>query len=175
MAARGIDLPELSHVFLYDPPEDPEAYIHRAGRTGRAGASGMAISLVNVSERPDLLRIARRFDIDLQELSLPNDEDVANIVTQRAIALLEAQMRIRDRLKIERMQRFIPLVSSLSESEDELALIAMLLDDFYQQNFHHPPEIIAPREDERKSSASRSRKGREKGSRRREKSNRRKN
>ena len=175
VAARGIDLPELSHVFLYDPPEDPEAYIHRAGRTGRAGASGMAISLVNVSERPDLLRIARRFDIDLQELSLPNDEDVANIVTQRAIALLEAQMRIRDRLKIERMQRFIPLVSSLSESEDELALIAMLLDDFYQQNFHHPPEIIAPREDERKSSASRSRKGREKGSRRREKSNRRKN
>jgi ATP-dependent RNA helicase DeaD len=175
VAARGIDLPELSHVFLYDPPEDPEAYIHRAGRTGRAGASGMAISLVNVSERPDLLRIARRFDIDLQELSLPNDEDVANIVTQRAIALLEAQMRIRDRLKIERMQRFIPLVSSLSESEDELALIAMLLDDFYQQNFHHPPEIIAPLEDERKSSASRSRKGREKGSRRREKSNRRKN
>jgi len=174
VAARGIDLPELSHVFLYEPPEDPEAYIHRAGRTGRAGASGMAISLVNVSERRDLLRIARHFDIDLQELSLPSDEDVANIVTQRAIAMLEAQMRTRDRLKIERMQRFIPLVSSLSESEDELALMAMLLDDFYQQNFHNPPEIITQREDERQRPAPHSRKGRGKGSRRRGKGSQRK-
>jgi ATP-dependent RNA helicase DeaD len=175
VAARGIDLPELSHVFLYEPPEDPESYIHRAGRTGRAGASGMAISLVNVSERPDLLRIARRFDIDLQELTLPSDEDVANIVTQRTIAMLEAQMRTRDRLKIERMQRFIPLVSSLSESEDELTLMAMLLDDFYQKNFHNPPEIIAPREDEHRKSSSQSRKGRSKSSRRRGKGGRRKN
>ena len=43
VAARGIDLPELSHVIQYEPPEDPEAYIHRAGRTGRAGGSGTAI------------------------------------------------------------------------------------------------------------------------------------
>ena len=48
VAARGIDLPELSHVIQYEPPEDPEAYIHRAGRTGRAGGSGTAISLVNL-------------------------------------------------------------------------------------------------------------------------------
>ena len=47
VAARGIDLPELSHVIQYEPPEDPEAYIHRAGRTGRAGGSGTAVSLVN--------------------------------------------------------------------------------------------------------------------------------
>ncbi len=44
VAARGIDLPELSHVIQYEPPEDPESYIHRAGRTGRAGGSGTAIS-----------------------------------------------------------------------------------------------------------------------------------
>ena len=40
VAARGLDIPDLSHVFQYEPPEDPESYIHRAGRTGRAGASG---------------------------------------------------------------------------------------------------------------------------------------
>lgn len=40
VAARGIDIPALSHVFLYEPPEDHESYIHRAGRTGRAGAAG---------------------------------------------------------------------------------------------------------------------------------------
>jgi len=44
VAARGIDLPDLSHVFLYEPPEDPEIYIHRAGRTGRAGAGGVVSS-----------------------------------------------------------------------------------------------------------------------------------
>jgi Superfamily II DNA and RNA helicases len=48
VAARGIDIPQLSHVFLYEPPEDHESYIHRAGRTGRAGAAGTVISLVDV-------------------------------------------------------------------------------------------------------------------------------
>ena len=47
VAARGLDIPALSHVYQYEPPEDPEAYIHRAGRTGRAGASGVAITLVS--------------------------------------------------------------------------------------------------------------------------------
>ena len=67
VAARGIDLPELSHVIIYEPPEDPELYIHRAGRTGRAGASGVAISLVDVLERMQLERIAKRFGIEMEE------------------------------------------------------------------------------------------------------------
>ena len=45
VAARGIDIPDLSHVIQYEPPEDPEAYIHRAGRTGRMGSSGVVISV----------------------------------------------------------------------------------------------------------------------------------
>ena len=45
VAARGIDIPDLSHVIQYDVPQHPENYIHRAGRTGRAGASGTAIML----------------------------------------------------------------------------------------------------------------------------------
>ena len=47
VAARGLDIPDLSHVIQYEPPEDTEGYIHRAGRTGRAGATGVAISLVS--------------------------------------------------------------------------------------------------------------------------------
>jgi ATP-dependent RNA helicase DeaD len=138
VAARGIDLPELSHVIQYEPPEDPEAYIHRAGRTGRAGGSGTAISLVNLPERADLLRIGKRFNIDFQERALPSDEDVEHIVAQRVIALLEARLRNRDRLQTERMQRFLPLVANLSESEDEAGLLSMLMDDFYQETFHGP-------------------------------------
>jgi ATP-dependent RNA helicase DeaD len=142
VAARGIDLPELSHVIQYEPPEDPEAYIHRAGRTGRAGGSGTAITLVNSLERSELLRICKRFAIGIQELALPSDEDVERIVAERIITLLEARLRSRDRLQVERMQRFAPLARSLGESEDESDLLAMLLDDFYQETFHAP--VVPP-------------------------------
>jgi len=52
--------------------------------------------------------------------------------------LLEARLRNRDRLQIERMQRFEPLAHSLGESNEENSLLAMLLDDFYQETFHAP-------------------------------------
>jgi len=51
IAARGIDIPEVSHVVNYDLPEVPESYVHRIGRTARAGRSGQAISLCDPSER----------------------------------------------------------------------------------------------------------------------------
>ena len=143
VAARGIDLPELSHVIQYEPPEDPEAYIHRAGRTGRAGASGTAITLVNAGEQAAIMRIAKRFNIDMQERNLPDDADVERVVSERIIALLEARLRNRDRLRIERMRRFHSLVCSLAETDEEADLLAMLLDDFYQESFHFPMGLPA--------------------------------
>ena len=138
VAARGLDIPDLSHVIQYEPPEDPEGYIHRAGRTGRAGAAGIAISLVTDLEKMDLDRIAKRFGIDLQERPLPTPADVEAVVAERVTALLEARLRERDKLLIERSQRFVPLGRSLAENEDESAIIAMLLDDYYQQTLHAP-------------------------------------
>jgi ATP-dependent RNA helicase DeaD len=147
VAARGLDIPDLSHVIQYEPPEDLEGYIHRAGRTGRAGATGVAISLVSGVEKFDLTRIAQRFKIDLQERPLPTDEDVAAVVAERATVLLEARLRDRDKLKAERSERFVPLARSLAENEEELAIIAMLLDDYYQQSLHAvlpPPAAESP-------------------------------
>jgi len=138
VAARGLDIPALSHVIQYEPPDDLEAYIHRAGRTGRAGATGVAISLVNVVEKMALDRIAKRYSIDLQERPLPTDADVEAVVTERLTTLLEARLRERDKLQTERSQRFVPLARSLAENEDESAVIAMLLDDYYQQTLHAP-------------------------------------
>lgn len=169
VAARGIDLPELTHVFQYEPPEDPEGFIHRAGRTGRAGASGTAITLVNALEKSALLRIAKRFEIDLQERPLPTDEDVQRVVSERIITLLEAKLRGRDRLKVERMQRFQNLVFSLAQTDEQASLLAMLLDDFYQESFHYPlglpvetkpvskPSSGSPRPKQRSRSSGRSR------------------
>ncbi|GAP12746.1 superfamily II DNA and RNA helicase [Longilinea arvoryzae] len=141
VAARGIDLPELSHVIQYEPPEDPEAYIHRSGRTGRAGGSGTAITLVNVLERAELMRIAKRYSFTIEERPLPTDETVQQVVTERVITLLESRLRARDNLQAERMQRFIPLASSLA-GNDEDGLLAMLLDDFYQETFYGP--VVPP-------------------------------
>jgi len=149
VAARGIDIPEISHIFQYEPPEDPEAYIHRAGRTGRAGASGEAISLVAGMEQTDLRRIATRFGLDMIERPVPTDEDVAVIVSERVTTLLEAQVRSRDKLQAERMQRFFPLVNGLSESEAGRELLAMLVDDYYQITLHEPPSHPVERESSR--------------------------
>ncbi|HRY38687.1 MAG TPA: DEAD/DEAH box helicase, partial [Smithellaceae bacterium] len=139
VAARGIDIPDLSHVIQYEPPEDPEAYVHRAGRTGRMGSSGVVISVVAEMERFKLQSIARYYNIHMEERPLPNDEELERVVAERITALLEARLRSRDNIQIERMQRFMPLARNLAQAEDELAIVTMLLDDYYQQSLHAPP------------------------------------
>ncbi|HKK33047.1 MAG TPA: DEAD/DEAH box helicase [Desulfomicrobiaceae bacterium] len=143
VAARGIDISDLSHVFQYEPPQDEEAYVHRSGRTGRAGATGTAISLVSGMEEIDLTKIAARFSIPLVERELPDEGEIAAVVGQRVQVLLEAGLRSRDKLKTERLERFVPLAGDLASSEEGLRLLAMLLDDYYQERFHAVP-LAAP-------------------------------
>jgi len=143
VAARGIDIPDLSHVIQYEPPEDPEAYVHRAGRTGRMGSSGVVISVVAEMEKFKIQSIARFYNIHMEERPLPGDEELERVVAERITALLEARLRSRDNIQIERMQRFTPLARNLAQSEDELAIVTMLLDDYYQQTLHAPPVQLA--------------------------------
>jgi ATP-dependent RNA helicase DeaD len=168
VAARGLDIPELSHVIQYEPSEDLEAYIHRAGRTGRAGATGTAILLVNYLEKKHIIRIGAHYKIDFEERRLPEDEDVESLVAQRLIGQLEARLRERDKLQIERMQRFIPLAKELAEDDDSLALLTMLLDDTYHAWMHKPPELppIGRAKSSKKSGGRRSKSRRDRNRRR---------
>ena len=59
VAARGLDVDDVTHVINYDPPEDPDAYTHRVGRTGRAGRGGVGITLVLPDQQADVSRVAR--------------------------------------------------------------------------------------------------------------------
>ena len=137
VAARGIDVPELSHVFLYELPEDAEDYIHRAGRTGRAGASGTAIALVGtMAESRALRRIAATYDIEFDEHHMPSEEEVQAIITERLMVHLEARLRSRDRLQTERMQRFLPLAKIMHQSDQAMDALAMVLDDTYHAAVH---------------------------------------
>jgi superfamily II DNA/RNA helicase len=58
VAARGLDVDDITHVINFDPPEDPEAYTHRVGRTGRAGRSGQGITLILPDQQADMSRVA---------------------------------------------------------------------------------------------------------------------
>jgi len=73
IAARGIDVKGLSHVINYDLPNEPEAYVHRIGRTGRAGESGVALSLCAPEERVHLKAIERLTRKTLERLETPAD------------------------------------------------------------------------------------------------------
>jgi ATP-dependent RNA helicase DeaD len=69
VAARGIDVPAVSHVINYDVPQDPLTYFHRIGRTARAGRSGQAFTFVTESEYPDFNRIAGMTEVPITKLS----------------------------------------------------------------------------------------------------------
>lgn len=132
VAARGIDLPELSHVIQYEPPEDPELYVHRAGRTGRAGASGEALTLVTTLERLALRRLGKQFGIGFRERPLPTEDEVAAVVSERATALLEAQLRDLPESQAERVNQLLPVAEELSQTPDQARLVALLLDEHYE-------------------------------------------
>lgn len=77
VAARGLDVEGVTHVFNYDIPEDVESYIHRIGRTGRAGGSGLAITLVAPKDKMYLQQIEKGINASLkrQVVELPNKQE----------------------------------------------------------------------------------------------------
>jgi ATP-dependent RNA helicase RhlE len=87
IAARGIDIDELSYVVNYDLPNVPESYVHRIGRTGRAGSSGMAISFCDHSERPYLQDIQKLINNNItvvHDHPFVNDNDTQDQAVQPA-------------------------------------------------------------------------------------------
>jgi ATP-dependent RNA helicase DeaD len=101
VAARGLDIDNISHVFNYDLPQDPEAYVHRVGRTGRAGREGVAVSLLTPREQWLRQRIEGYTKRPITLATLPT---VAEIEAQREanlVAKLEVWLQ-RDRSRRER-------------------------------------------------------------------------
>ena len=92
VAARGLDIDHVSHVFNVDLPHDPEAYVHRVGRTGRAGRDGIALSLVTPQDRGLLRRVVRAAGRDIPQAELPSIEDVQAIRAQRLLADVSASI-----------------------------------------------------------------------------------
>ena len=66
VAARGLDLEHITHVVNYDPPDDDKSYIHRVGRTARAGRTGTGITLVTPEQRADVSRMVRQLGLEAE-------------------------------------------------------------------------------------------------------------
>jgi ATP-dependent RNA helicase DeaD len=78
VAARGIDVNNLTHVINYSLPQDPESYVHRIGRTGRAGNQGTAITFITPSEYKKLMFIQRFAKTDIKKSKIPKVSDIIN-------------------------------------------------------------------------------------------------
>ncbi len=136
VAARGIDISDLSHVFIYDLPKDPEMYVHRAGRTARAGNTGVAISFVgNMSEMTSLKKITRAYKIDFVEMETPTEEQVVERIGERMTILLEDQLRGLSEQERSDAEALTNLANVLLETEEGPKSMAMLLDDLYREEF----------------------------------------
>jgi ATP-dependent RNA helicase DeaD len=136
VAARGIDISDLSYVFLYDIPEHVEVYVHRSGRTARAGKTGVAVTICESIQERKLQGIARQYGFSIEKRELPSDEQMQERLTERLIVRLEDQLSEYSMMDRERVSRFLPVVETLFEDEDMRNLLAMLLDSTYRQSLH---------------------------------------
>ncbi len=76
VAARGLDVTELSHVINYSMPDDPEVYIHRSGRTGRAGKSGISVTIINMKETGRLKQIEKLSRKKFERKMVPGGDEI---------------------------------------------------------------------------------------------------
>ncbi len=83
VAARGIDINNLTHVINYSLPQDSESYVHRIGRTGRAGNTGTAITFISSSEYRQFMMMQREIKVDIKKVPIPTAQHVVEIKKNR--------------------------------------------------------------------------------------------
>ncbi len=122
VAARGLDIDDISHVFNYDLPDDPEVYVHRVGRTGRAGKTGLAISLVTPREKRKLSGVEHFTHQKFTYLPLPTETDIQQ---KRENELLEKMNVWLNRGRYKREQELVAALVEAGHDPLEVAAAAL--------------------------------------------------
>lgn len=134
LAARGIDVSQLSHVINYTVPESPEMYVHRTGRTGRVGRAGVAVTLVGGQELTSLKLIEKLKGIRMQERKLPSEDVIMERRVERLIDDLKRVAQVRSpeqALKGDRPE-FHAVAKRVQTDPECQEVVYMLLQSFFE-------------------------------------------
>ncbi|ABS26745.1 DEAD/DEAH box helicase [Anaeromyxobacter sp. Fw109-5] len=137
IAARGIDISDLTHVINYSLPEDPAVFLHRVGRTGRIGKKGTSLSIVSGAEIHTLTALQKKFGIAFEEKKLPTPDEARRLWTDRHV------VELKDAMSASIFEAFIPLSQELRNRPDGEYLVAFALKYFFT---HHRMERAQDRE-----------------------------
>ena len=113
VAARGLDVNDLSHVINYSLPDDPEAYIHRSGRTGRAGKNGISVSIVHMREAGKLRQIENVSQKRFERKSVPAGEEICEVQLMHLVDKV-VQVEVND-------SRIDPYLSAIKDKFEGLS------------------------------------------------------
>ena len=151
VAARGIDISDLGHVFNYDLPEHDEVYVHRVGRTGRIGKRGTAVSLIRGKYLSHLTSLKKQYKVPFEEITLPDEKEILWMQAERlAVQILE------DASGVE-MEQYRSVAEAMLGRGDVKEILSFLLRTHYAQQPRRndddgdsaPREARAPREPRR--------------------------
>ena len=157
VAARGLDVDDLTHVINYGLPDDIESYTHRSGRTGRAGKKGTSISIIHSREKRKVRDIEREISKDFVDGTLPTPKEICTKQLYKAIDEIEKADVDEDEIApfMEDINRHFEYV----DKEDILKKIVSLEFGRFLKYYADAPEILKPTNDR----ASRNAEGRGKG------------
>lgn len=127
VAARGIDVENVSHVINYDLPQDVESYVHRIGRTGRANREGIAYTLVTAREYMTLKQIEKITKGKIKRREIPTIDDIFVSKYKNMLS------RIKESLEQEEYRRFVPLAAELDEEFNLVDVAAALMNIVYSK------------------------------------------
>lgn len=129
IAARGIDVNDVTHVINYAIPQNAERYTHRIGRTGRAGKAGTAITFITGREYSKMAYLKKVSKVDIKKGIIP---DVKGVIEKKKYRLNEA---IQGVLGKESHKNYIEVADTLIESANPRDVVAALLKMHYESDF----------------------------------------
>jgi ATP-dependent RNA helicase DeaD len=134
VAARGIDVNELTHVINYNLPDDPEVYIHRSGRTGRAGKSGVSLAIVHSREMGKIRQIEKVSNKKFERKMVPTAEEICQTKLLHFVDGIEKQELASD----SAVSQFIPaIVEKLSQFSMEELISKFVAAEFAEVNQYY--------------------------------------
>jgi ATP-dependent RNA helicase DeaD len=146
VAARGLDVDDLTHVINYNLPDDIEIYTHRSGRTGRAGKKGISISLINSREQHNLRQIEKIVKRPFKAIMIPTGSEICGRQLFHWIKKLETV--VTEHQEIEKYLPEITLKLADLDREELLRRVVSLQFDKFLDDYRDGQEIVSPTNDE---------------------------